>query len=238
MAARFDTTDWGVVLKAAEADSPTSQRALARLCEAYWYPLYAFIRRRGYSAPDAEDLTQAYFARFLEKGYLKDLRPESGGRFRSFLLASAKHFLANERDHARALKRGGGLKPVSIPSSDAEDRYARELVDNVTPETVFERNWATTVIEQALVCLEAEIKSADGLERFALLKPYLTGDGERWGYEEIAGRLGVSGSAVRVAVLRLRRRFGVLLREEISRTVGNRRDVDAEIRYLLAIPRG
>lgn len=234
---RFDTTDWTVVFAAASAGSPGARGALASLCEAYWYPIYALIRRQGYSAADAEDLTQAYFVRFLEKDYLKGVHPEAG-RFRSFVLASVKHFLANERDRARALKRGGGQRLISLDVDDAEARYRREPADTVTPETVFERVWAEAVLEHAMERLRAEAESREGRERFALLKGHLLDEGPGENHEAVGRELGISPGAVRVAVHRLRRRLGEVLKEEIARTVGDPRDTEDEVRHILAIRRG
>src|SRR5262249_23253511 len=150
-----ETTDWAVVFEASSKGAPGARVALASLCEAYWYPIYAFIRSQGNPAADAEDLTQAYFVRFLEKDYLKGLRPEAG-RFRSFIVASVKHFLANERDRTRALKRGGGQRLISLDSQEADERYRHEPADVETPETVFERSWSETVLASALALLRAE----------------------------------------------------------------------------------
>jgi RNA polymerase sigma-70 factor (ECF subfamily) len=232
----FDTTNWKVVLEAA-GDSDTSRAALSALCEAYWYPVYAFIRRQGNARADAEDLTQAYFARFLEKRYLKDVRPEAG-RFRAFLLVSVKHFLSNQRDHAHALKRGGGQQPLSLDTASGEARYLYEPVDGVNPEVLFERSRASAVLQQALDALEAEVRDTEGAERFARLKPHLTGEATAETYERIAGELGVTESAVRVGLHRLRQRFGAVLRREVERTVADPFDVDEELRYLLSIVAG
>jgi RNA polymerase sigma factor (sigma-70 family) len=231
--ARFDTTNWSVVLKAGSDDSGTARAALARLCEAYWYPVYALVRRYGHGAADAEDLTQEYFARFLEKGYVRELRPEHG-RFRSFLLVSVRNFLHNERDRAKAAKRGGGKKPISLDGAAADQRYALEPVEASTPETIFERAWAGAVLARALARLEAEAAEAEGAERFAQLKPHLTGDEPTQAYRELAEAWGVGESAVRVAVHRLRRRFGRILRDEIASTVADPADVGEELRHLLA----
>jgi RNA polymerase sigma factor (sigma-70 family) len=232
--ARFDTTNWSVVLKAGSGDTTGCQQALAHLCETYWYPVYAFIRRSEGSPDDAEDLTQEYFARFLEKRFLDDVRPERG-RFRSFLLVSVRNFLHNERDRARAQKRGGGERPLPIHDGDGEVRYGREPVDAVTPDVLFERAWVRAVLDRALARLEAESDGEIQGGRFARLRPFLTGDGPDATYAEIAREWGVGESAVRVAVHRLRRRFGAALREEVSGTVEDPRDVEAEIRHLLAI---
>ena len=209
---------------------------MARLFETYWPPVYAFIRRKGHSAAAAEDLTQAYFARFLEKDYIADFRPEAG-RFRTFLRASVAHFLANEWDRQRALKRGGGRAPVSIDAATAEERLCLEPVDRLTPEAIFERQWAATVLGLCIELLRDE-QAAGGRGRFERLKPFLCGDEASASYEAAARELGLTGSAVRVAVHRLRRRFGEVLREEVGRTVGDQDEVNAEIRWMLETVRG
>jgi RNA polymerase sigma factor (sigma-70 family) len=231
--ARFNTTNWSVILKAGSDDSGTSRAALASLCEAYWYPVYALVRRYGHGAADAEDLTQEYFARFLEKGYVRELRPEHG-RFRSFLLVSVRNFLHNERDRAKAAKRGGGKTPISLDGAAADERYALEPAESSTPETVFERAWANAVLARALARLEEEVTEAEGTERFAQLKPHLTGDEPAQGYRDLAEEWGVGESAVRVAVHRLRKRFGRILRDEIAATVADPAEVGEELRHLLA----
>ena len=230
--ARFDTTNWSVVLKAGSDDSVTAREALATLCAAYWYPVYALVRRYGHKAADAEDLTQDYFARFLEKGYARELLPNQG-RFRSFILVSVRNFLHNERDRARAAKRGGGKACISLDAAAAEQRYSFEPVESSTPETLFERAWANTVVTRALARLEAEVANADGVERFAQLKPHLTGDEPATEYRKIAEAWGVGESAVRVAAHRLRKRFGRMLRDEIAATVADPADVGEELRHLL-----
>lgn len=229
----FDTTNWSVVLKAGTTDA-TGRAALAELCETYWYPIYAFVRRCGASAADAEDLTQAYFARFLEKDYLDDVSPERG-RFRSFLLASVRNFLHNERDREGARKRGGAHRFVPLHGEDGEVLYGREPVDAQTPDVLFERAWVRAVLNRALERLAADTADDPHPERFRQLRPYLTGDGESRAYEALAAEWGVQASAVRVAALRLRRRFGAVLRDEVARTVERPEDVDDEIRYLLTM---
>jgi RNA polymerase sigma-70 factor (ECF subfamily) len=229
----FQTTNWTIVVQASGADTG-ARDALAALCGAYRYPVYVFILKQGYSAADAEDLTQSYFARFIEKEYLKDLKPEAG-RFRAFVLASARHFLSNERDRERAQKRGGGRAALSLDAASAEERYALEPVDPMTPETLFERAWANSLLDRALERLRNEASHAEGRERFEQLKAHLTGEDERSAYRELAAAWGVGESAVRVSVHRLRKRFGLLLREEVAATVADPADVDAELRYLLGI---
>jgi len=234
---RFETTSWSLIVQATAESSAAAREGLARLCETYWPPVYAFIRRKGHSPADAEDLTQAYFARFLEKDYLGDFRPEAG-RFRTFLRASVAHFVANERDRERAQKRGGGRVPVSIDAATAEEQLRLEPVDRLTPEAVFERQWAASVLERCLQRLRHERAAAEGPERFERLKAFLGGDGPDASYETTARHLGLTVPAVRVAVHRLRRRFCALLREEVARTVGSPADVDAEIRWMLETVRG
>jgi RNA polymerase sigma-70 factor (ECF subfamily) len=229
----FDTTRWSIVLAARDGTGESAQRALSWLCEAYWYPVYAFVRRRGHDPDEAADLTQGYFTRLLEKDYLDDVRPELG-RFRSFLLKSVQHYLSNERDRARAHKRGGGRDPVSLDGLDAERRLALEPRDDRTPESFFEQLWATSLLERALDSLKAEATAKGRIGHFELLAPFLT-QAAGASYQEVAAELRVSESAVKVAVHRLRRRFGELLREEIAATVREPGEVDSEIRHLFAV---
>jgi RNA polymerase sigma-70 factor (ECF subfamily) len=233
---RFLTTDWSLIQHARADDSSEARQAMARLFETYWAPVYGFIRRAGHSASDAEDLAQAYFARFYEKRYAGDFRPEAG-RFRTFLRASLQHFLANEWDRERALKRGGAQRLLSLDSSAAEERYRREPAHDLTPEALFEREWAVALLTTCLARLRAEEETAGRPQRFDALKPFLVGDGTS-GYADVAGELGVGEGAVRVAVHRLRKRFAAVLREEIARTVDDPADVDSEIRWLLAVVSG
>ena len=232
MADRFRTTHWSVIARArADGDSAAAE-AMSALCESYWYPLYAYVRSRGYDAEEARDLTQGYFAQFLEKRYLDDVE-RSAGRFRAFLLTSLKHYLSNERDRADAQKRGGGRTVVSLDGGDAEERYRFEPVDRLTPELVYERRWALTVLEKALRRLQSEEEVEGRGERFALLRPLLTqGDPDR-SYAEIAAELGASEGAIRTALHRLRRRFGETLRSEIAQTVAAADEVDDEVKLLL-----
>jgi RNA polymerase sigma-70 factor (ECF subfamily) len=233
---RFQTTSWSVLRRAA-GPSTDAREALSRLCEAYWPPVYALIRRRGHAPADAEDLTQSYFARFLEKGYLHDFRPEAG-RFRTFLRASVGHFLANEWDRDRALKRGGGRVLLSLDAATAEERLRLEPVDRLTPETVFERQWAAAVLARCLERLRREQAAGGGAGRFERLKAFLASDGAEAGYAELARDLGIGEPAVRVAVHRLRQRLAAVLREEVLETVSDPREVDEEIRWLLEAVRG
>lgn len=228
---RFATTRWSLVLNAREGRTSTSERALAELCEAYWYPLYAYVRRQGHGPEDAADLTQAYFTKLLEKDYLKDVRPEAG-RFRSFLLASLKHFLYNEWDRQKALKRGGHLRQLSLDTSDAETRYSIEPVESLTPEDLYEQRWALTVLERTLRRLEEETPQ-DKRARLERLRPFLIGGEMDRPYRQVAEEIGMSEGSVKVAIHRLRRRFGSLLRHEIENTVTDPEQVEDEIRHLL-----
>ena len=234
MARRFQTTRWTLVLKARDVTSEESRAALSELCEAYWYPLYAFVRREGHQPDDAMDLTQGYFATLLEKDYLKDVRPEAG-RFRSFLLTSLKHFLYNDWDRRKALKRGGGIDQISLDACEAERRFALEPTSGETPENLYERQWAATVLDRTLASLEAEYTESDTAERFRALRGYLIGDSSGDPYSQIAEKLDMSIAAVKVAVHRLRKRFGQTLRVEIAEIVADPKDVDDEIRYLLTV---
>jgi RNA polymerase sigma-70 factor (ECF subfamily) len=227
----FATTRWSMVLSAAASDTEAAGGALAALCESYWYPLYAFVRRAGHSAHDAQDLTQEFFTRLIAKSWLHDVQPERG-RFRSFLLVAMKHFLANEWDRARRLKRGGGQMPVSVDAGLAEERYAREPADSATPEQIFERRWAYTLLAKVLARLRQEFAAIRKDQVFAELEPALTG--AKLDYAEIATRLHLNEGAVRVAVHRLRVRYRDLVRAEIAETVATGAEVDAELKHLFA----
>jgi len=234
MAERFDTTRWSVVLAARAQTGEVARQALGWLCEAYWYPVYAFVRRQGNAPDDAADLTQGYFARLLEKDYLADVRPELG-RFRSFLLKSVQHFLSNERDRERALKRGGGKAPISLDGLDPERRLNLEPRDDSTPETEFERLWAVALLERTMERVAGEAAAKGRSQQFDLLKSCLTDTGSGPSYHDLSRQLKVGESAVKVAVHRLRRRFGELLRAEIAETVADPSEVDDEIRHLFAV---
>ena len=230
---RFDTTRWSVIVRAASDNDAEAQLALALLCEAYWYPVYAYVRRQGSSQADAEDLTQAYFARFLEKQVVREVRP-GNGRFRAFLLVSVRNFLHNQRDRERSLKRGGGRRLLSLDAEMAEQRLRSLPADRETPETLFEKSWALTVFERVQEQLMKEAARRGSADRAASLRPYLTGDVPAAGEATLAREWGVSEVAVRVALHRLRRRFASLLREEVARTVARPEDVDDELRALMA----
>ena len=228
----FRTTRWSLVIAARDGSGASSQQALEELCEAYWYPLYAYVRLLGHDPDEARDLTQAFFARLLEKGYLQDVK-EGAGRFRSFLLVALKHFLSKERDKAAAIKRGGQARVISLDTDLAESRYRTEPVDQLDPEAVFERRWAMTVLERAMDQLQETYTKAGKQERFEKLHGFLTGEEPHVPYRQIAQELEINEGAVREAVRRMRQQFGSLLREEIASTVADPGNVDDEVRHLL-----
>ena len=230
---RFNTTQWSLILAARDKGSRRSQEALALLCQLYWYPLYAYIRRQGHAADQAQDLTQEFFTRLLEKDSLAGVDREKG-RFRSFLLAACKHFLCNQYDWARCQKRGGRYERISLDLGSAEGRYAHEPHHALTPEKLFHRRWAMTLLERVLARLRQESARGGKLELFDKLKVFLTAEGTGPLYRDLAGSLGMSEGALRVSIHRLRRRYGELLRAEIGRTVDGPDAVDAEIRFLFA----
>jgi RNA polymerase sigma-70 factor (ECF subfamily) len=227
-------TRWTVVLAAARFENPEpAMRALAELCQTYWPPLYAYIRRQGRDSHEAEDLTQEFFSRLLEKNYLADADPGKG-KFRSFLLAALKHFLANEWDRARAQKRGGGHTVVALDALTAEARGRIEPADNSTPDKAYDRQWALTVLDHALKRLRLEFSDAGRERLFDELKGFLTGDEPGQSHAAIAVKCAMSEGAVKVAVHRLRRRYRDLLREEVAQTVAAPEEIDGEIRELFA----
>lgn len=230
---RFQTTHWSLVLAAQDRTSPAARQALGELCESYWYPLYAFIRRSGHNSEEARDLTQEFFARLLEKDYLADVDRERG-KFRSFLLAACKHFLANERDRALAQKRGGGKTVLSFDADAAENRYSSEPQHTLTPERLFERRWVLVLLQTVLNRLREEQVNAGKGEHFERLKGFLGGDRGPARYAESATALNTTQGALKVAVHRLRGRYRELLREEIARTVNDPSEVETEIRSLFA----
>ena len=229
----FATTHWSVIVNARAADSSVAREALEKLCKTYWYPLYAFVRRQGRGPHDAQVLTQEFFARLLEKNYLGDVHRERG-KFRSFLLASMNHFLANEWDRARAQKRGGSHPHVPIDTQSAETRYGLEPAHDQTPEKLFERRWALTLLDNVLTRLREEFVTSGKTEQFDQLKVALTADKRAIPYAELGTRLGMSQGAVKVAVHRLRARYREVLRAEIANTVSSPADVEEEIRHLFA----
>lgn len=229
--ARFASTRWSVVLAAAERETIDADAALASLCESYWYPVYAYARRRGHSADEAQDLAQGFFTRLIEKRDFATARPERG-RFRSYLLSAFLHYVSNERDRTAAIKRGGGQTPLSLDFQDAEQRYLHEPGDCRTPETLYARRWVMTLLESVLGQLETEFQRQDKTELFGYLKPMLTEQGGNVSYRELASRVGISETALKVAVHRLRRRYRDLLREAVAGTLDNPNDVDDEIGFL------
>ena len=230
---RFPPTSWSLVLAAGRSSSSSSKEALAALCSIYWYPLYTYVRRAGHAVDSAQDLTQGFFARFLEKNYLGDVRP-ARGRFRSFLLVSLKHFLANELDRSRAEKRGGDCFISPLDLGSAESRYSLEPSHELTPEKIFEKQWALTLLDRVLSRLGEEFRSQKKSKQFDLLKVFLTGENVRGLYAQTAAELATTEGALKVAVHRLRARYRELLREEIGLTVDSPDKIDDEIRYLLA----
>jgi len=229
---RFAPTRWSVVVAAVDGDAPNVREALEQLCSTYWYPLYAFVRRQGNSAHDAQDLTQGFFAQLLGKERLTAVSREKG-KFRSFLLASMKNFLTNEWDRAQAQKRGGGIALISIDDADAERRYHEEPAEQITAEQLFDRRWALTLLEKVMARLGEEMKDAGKAEQFDALKFCLTGQTGA-AYSEIARRLGKTEGALKVTIHRLRDRYRTLLRAEIADAVGSDAEVDEELRQLFS----
>ena len=223
-----------LVLEAGRRSSPQATEALATLCEAYWRPLYAYVRQRGHSVDDAQDLTQEFFVRLLDKRTLQ-VADRERGRFRSFLLASLKNFLANEWRRDAAEKRGGGRSVISLDFDDGEGCYRLEPSHNQTPERIFERQWALTLLDRALTKLRAEFDVAGKTELFGRLKMFLGGSESTVPYRELGRQLDMSEGAVKVAVHRMRRRYRALLREEIQHTVAAPEDVDEELGQLFDI---
>jgi len=230
----FVTTHWSVVLSARKQDSPQSAAALEALCRTYWYPLYAYVRRQGHSPHDSQDLTQEFFARLLQKDYLKAALREKG-RFRTFLIVALKRFLANEWDRLRAQKRGGGQALLALDTESAEDRYRIEPPEGATAERLFERRWALTLLDRTMTRLREEFTASGKREEFKRLKACLTADRGEISYAEIARALGQSEGTVRVAVHRLRKRFREVFREEIAQTVSSPEEIESEVRYLVGV---
>jgi RNA polymerase sigma-70 factor (ECF subfamily) len=230
----FHTTHWTVVLTASAEAGPAAQEALANLCSTYWFPLYAFIRRQGASPHEAEDLTQEFFYRFLERKPLKNVQPEAG-KFRSFLLVCLKNFLANERERAQAQRRGGGQPAISLDAAAAETRYSLEPADRLTPDALFERRWAIAVLARTMDVLQQEYSKAEQRRQFEELQGFLPGGENSVSRTDLAAKRGVSVGAIDVAVHRLRQRFGVVLREQVARTVSTEAEIEEEIRYLISV---
>lgn len=231
-APQFTTTHWSVVLAAVDQESSAAADALAQLCCTYWYPIYAYVRRKGYEVADAQDLTQEFFARLLEKNYLGAVDRRKG-KFRSFLLASLEHFLAKEWTRSHRLKRGGGKVIIPWDSFEAEERYSLEPPDNWTAERIYERRWALTVLEQAMTALGNEYSAAAKADLFEQLRPFISGDDDEVTYPDLADRLRMTEGAVRVAVHRLRQRYAEAVRAEVGKIV-QPEDVEEELGHLFA----
>jgi RNA polymerase sigma-70 factor (ECF subfamily) len=233
MSKSFATTHWSLVLAAGKSASADAEGALAALCQTYWYPLYAYVRRQGHQPDDAQDLTQEFFARLLEKQYLQNADPERG-RFRCFLLTMFKRFLSRGRDRAKARKRGGGRKLLSLDFEAGEKRYHREPSHVTTPERIYEQHWALTLLDQVFDRLRVEFDQAGKQREFTCLRVFLTGEAGTPSHKEAAAELGMTEDAVKVAVHRLRRRYRDLVRQEIAQTVAGPQDVDEELQHLFA----
>jgi RNA polymerase sigma-70 factor (ECF subfamily) len=231
--ARFPTTRWSQVYAAGQLSDPAARDALAELCAAYWYPLYAFVRRKGYAPDEAADLVQGTFANLLERKGMAAVSPERG-RFRSFLIAACSNHMADCWDRDTAAKRGGGRAPIPFDHLDAEGRYSVEPVDELTPERLYERRWATGLLERALTRLEAEAIAAGNAPLASHLLPTLTGGRGEVPYASIAVELGMTEGAIKMAAARLRRRYGEILREEIGHTLADPSEVEDEIRALFS----
>ena len=229
----FVTTHWSVVLSAQDRDSPEAREALETLCRSYWFPLYAFVRRQGRSPHDAQDLTQEFFARLLEKEYLKSAKPEKG-RFRTFLLVALKRFLANEWNRQHAQKRGGFTPVVSIDEELAESRFAAEPAHQLQPDVLFDRQWATTLLERTMSQLHDEYVTSGRARLFEQLRGCLARDESALTYAEIAGQLNLTEAAVKMAVQRVRARYREILRAQIAETVASPEEIEEEIRHLFS----
>ena len=229
----FTTTHWSVVLAAGEESASQANAALEQLCRTYWPPLYAYVRRRGYSPHDAQDLTQGFFAVMLEKNYV-GLASREKGRFRSFLLTALNHFLGDEADRANAAKRGGGIPIISLDEQLGEDLLSSEPGSELTPEKEFQKNWVITLLRQGLERLREELHASGKAAIFDALKPFLEGEASSGEYATVAVPLGMTANGVAVAVHRLRRRYRELVRAEIAQTVTNPEELEDEIRHLFA----
>jgi DNA-directed RNA polymerase specialized sigma24 family protein len=229
----FQTTRWTLVQLAASSPTRDARRALSTLFHTYWRPVYAFVRRNGYDPDQSRDLTQGFFALLLEKKYLADA-DQKRGRFRSFLLTAVKHFLANEWNRAQAVRRGGGQLIISIDLVEAERWYVPSVVEKATPETLFERRWALSILEKVMARLQAEFVNAGKADQFEILSLFLNQDSDDIRYAELAGQINMTVGAMRMSVHRMRRRYRRLLREEITETVARPNDIDDEIRFLVS----
>jgi len=231
---RFATTHWSVVLAAVNPSSTRYRQALSTLCQTYWFPLYAYLRRHGCDIHQAEDCTQAFFAQMLEKHSLRLADPERG-KFRSYLLAALRHFLADQRDRVQAQKRGGSRRVLSLDFENAEELYGLEPTDQLSPDKLFERSWALVLLQKVMVRLAVESASANKQEVFEHLIAYLAPAGDVIPYRDMAAKLNMTEGAVKVAVHRLRKRYQELLRDEISQTVATDEEIDRELRDLFGV---
>src|SRR5437870_3572429 len=229
----FTATHWSVVLMAGQTSSPQAAGALEKLCRTYWYPLYAYVRRKGHSPHDAQDLTQEFFARLLARNYLGTVGREKG-KFRSFLLAALNHFMSDERDRARAAKRGGGKVLISLDEEDAETRYQADIASPLSPDKIFEKRWATTLLDQAFAKLREEAVAAGMGKRFETLKIFLQEGTDPGDYAAAGAELEMAANTVAAAVHRLRQRYRELVRAEISHTVASPQELKEEMRHLFA----
>ena len=230
----FDTTRWSVVLLAGRAPNSQSAAALQTLCQTYWYPLYAYVRRRATDVSQAQDLTQAFFAELVEKNFVGIATPERG-RFRAFLLTALKHFLSKQWERANAQKRGGGRAPLSLDFQNADSRYASEPALDLTPEQIYDRNWAVTLLAEVMQRLEKEFNEYGQAEQFRLIKGFAIGDHAGTTYAEVAAALRTTEAAAKMAAHRMRQRYRQLLRDEIAQTVATPAEVDDEIRSLFNV---
>jgi RNA polymerase sigma factor (sigma-70 family) len=233
----FPATHWTVVLAAGRPTSPQAQAALETLCRAYWYPLYAFVRHRGHSPEDAQDLVQGFFAQLLARKDLARVERDRG-RFRCFLLASVRHFLANEWDRERAAKRGGGAQSIPLDEVLAESQFTREPMHELTAEKLYERSWAWTLLERVRTRLREEFRAHDKSARFELLEKFLPGEESDLTYAEVGARLALSEGTIKAEIHRLRERYRAVLRDEIAQTVASPDDVAEEIHHLMEVVGG
>jgi RNA polymerase sigma-70 factor (ECF subfamily) len=232
--AEFTTTHWSLVLAAADKESPQAAATLEQLCRTYWYPLYAFVRRQGHGAHDSEDLLQGFFARFLEKGSLATV-DLTKGRFRSFLLGALKHYLADQWDKAKAVKRGGRIEFLSLEGEAAESRYWEEPASELTPEKLYEQRWACVLLERVMARLEQDFDTAGQGPLFEALEGFLLEDDRSVSYADLAAAHGLSEGALKMKMQRLRQRYQRVLREEVTHTVARPEEVEDEIRWLFSV---
>ncbi len=228
------TTQWSAILAIKDLSNPNAQKALANLCKKYWTPLYIYVRKKGYSLEDAQDLVQGFFADLIDKEYLKKVDKEKG-KFRSFLLTAMNHYLINEWDKTRAQKRGGDKKLLSLDFEEAEVNYKNQPSDELSPDKIYERQWAINLLNRVFNNLKKEFDEDGKQNIFENIKNYLTYDDSDYSYMEIAQRVGMTEGAIKVTVHRARKRFGQLLRDEIVNTVSDPSEVEDEIRYLFTV---